>query len=1199
MAFLVAVVVAALVMLSPCPETRAQTLAPLPDLGLMDVRGGSVEAIAVQADGKVVIGGDFTLVNGVRRDNIARLNADGTLDTGWNPDADLNVRALAVAGNTVYAAGYFGRIGGQARRFLAALDGTTGAATAWDPNPDQGVNTIVVAGSLVYVGGNFGTIGGQTRKKIAALDAATGNATAWDPNATLGLSNTTVYTIAVLGSTVYVGGSFTFIGGQARSKLAALDATTGAATAWDPNPTGGNSPGVDQLAIAGSTVYVAGSFTTIGGQARTKLAALDATTGNATAWNPNPSPSSASLFALAASGSAVYVGSTFTTIGGQPRSFLAALDLATANATAWNPSPSADAFTIGVRTLAVANGTVYVGGSFNGIAGEAAVAFARLDEATGQHVAGFRPAVGHGGSVSALAAQTDGKIAVAGDFLWAGKAGVARRRLLRLNADGTLDLGWNPAPERAVRALAALGTTVYTAGNFLTIGGAARNRIAALDGATGNATAWNPDADQPVAALAIDGTTVYAGGGFTTISGAARNGLAALDAATGAATGWDPNVFGVTSIAVAGGTIYVGGGFTQAAGQVRLGLAAFDAVTGSLTDWNPGANGGVSDLVLAGTSVYAAGAFNAIGGQTRNRIAELDAATGVPTAWNPDADGAVSTLVLTGDTLYAGGTFTSIGGQARSRIAALDTAIGSATAWDPETTGGNSVFGTQVQAQLISGSAVHVGGFFSTLLGADRDGLGTLSLSSGGGSAVGLVPARLGFGEQGVGTTGAARTVTLVNYGAVAVEIASIVTSGDFAATNDCGPTLAPAARCTIAVTFSPTVIGPHDGAVTVTSAAAGSPHVASLDGLAPEVGQFCCQLSVEGCGSTVHHTASRTRSTHVIHVDLPAASPTATGPSIDVGDFLGGTSREMSRSTAFGPATILVGEDQGQTCFVSPGHVNVNEHTHTSTFVYDLFQPTEPAPPLDHFVCYKTAAAKAPKGTAPFPKFAPTSVTAVDARSTTDPSDQHRLDLKKPFVVCNPADTNGEDPTSPTHAVHLAGYAAKISKTVPKQPKPVKTVVGITNQIGPLQLQVKAPDRLLVPTAKALGSGGTPDLGATSVDHFKCYRAKVAKAKKGETPFPVFTKTSVTLTDQFGGPRIYDLKKPTRLCLPANKNDENPAAPAHPDRLVCYAAKLAKQKPKQPKFIAQVVSTANQFGPEVLRAKKLEELCVPSSEIE
>ena len=139
----------------------------------------------------------------------------------------------------------------------------------------------------------------------------------------------------------------------------------------------------------------------------------------------------------------------------------------------------------------------------------------------------------------------------------------------------------------------------------------------------------------------------------------------------------------------------------------------------------------------------------------------------------------------------------------------------------------------------------------------------------------------------------------------------------------------------------------------------------------------------------------------------------------------------------------------------------------------------------------------------------------------------------------------------------------------------------------------------MLVPSAKSLGDGGATPLASTGLDHFKCYKAKVAKAKKGQGPFPVFARTSVTLTDQFGGPLLFDLKKPSRLCAPADKNGENPDAPSHTDHLVCYQAKLTKQKPKQPKFVAQTVSTANQLGAEVLRAKSVEELCVPSTATE
>ncbi len=264
---------------------------------------------------------------------------------------------------------------------------------------------------------------------------------------------------------------------------------------------------------------------------------------------------------------------------------------------------------------------------------------------------------------------------------------------------------------------------------------------------------------------------------------------------------------------------------------------------------------------------------------------------------------------------------------------------------------------------------------------------------------------------------------------------------------------------------------------------------------------------------------------------------------------------------------------------------------------VFALFAPI--ATELDHFACYKATPAKASRGTPPFPKFTPTTVTAVDQFSTGEPNDQHELDLKKPLVICNPANKNDEDASAPGHATHLAGYQAKLTKTDPRQPKLTPSVHTVVNQIGLLKLKVTAVDRLLVPAAKALGTEGTPPLGGTTVDHFTCYRATVAKAKRGQRPFPKFMPARVTLTDEFGGPLTYDLKRPKLLCAPTNKNGEAPDAPAHEMHLVCYLAKLTRQKPAQPKFARQSVSTTDQFGSEVLSVKAFEELCVPSLKLD
>src|SRR5437763_1477308 len=79
------------------------------------------------------------------------------------------------------------------------------------------VNTLVVSSGLVYLGGSFSTVGGQPRGHVAAVDATSGAVTGWNPQ-----SSAEVVTILPHGSTIYVGGAFNAIGGQARSHIAAL-----------------------------------------------------------------------------------------------------------------------------------------------------------------------------------------------------------------------------------------------------------------------------------------------------------------------------------------------------------------------------------------------------------------------------------------------------------------------------------------------------------------------------------------------------------------------------------------------------------------------------------------------------------------------------------------------------------------------------------------------------------------------------------------------------------------------------------------------------------------------------------------------------------------------------------------------------------------------------------------------------------------
>ncbi len=97
------------------------------------------------------------------------------------------------------------------------------------------------------------------------------------------------------------------------------------------------------------------------------------------------------------------------------------------------------------------------------------------------------------------------------------------------------------------------------------------------------------------------------------------------------------------------------------------------------------------------------------------------------------------------------------------------------------------------------------------------------------GSVASFSPMRLTFPSQPVGTTSPALVVTITVTGAANFSIQSIVASGDFAQTNNCGTSVAGGGSCTINVTFTPTTTGDRGGTLTILHA--GTPTVVELDG--------------------------------------------------------------------------------------------------------------------------------------------------------------------------------------------------------------------------------------------------------------------------------------------------------------------------------------------------------------------------------
>ena len=138
------------------------------DTGFNPGANNAVYSLALQADGKILVGGNFTTLGGQSCLYIGRLNANGTLDTGFNPGASGSVSSLAVqADGKILVGGYFTTLGGQSCSHIGRLNADGTLDTNFNPGASSYVYSLAVqADGKILAGGYFTTLGGQSRSCI-------------------------------------------------------------------------------------------------------------------------------------------------------------------------------------------------------------------------------------------------------------------------------------------------------------------------------------------------------------------------------------------------------------------------------------------------------------------------------------------------------------------------------------------------------------------------------------------------------------------------------------------------------------------------------------------------------------------------------------------------------------------------------------------------------------------------------------------------------------------------------------------------------------------------------------------------------------------------------------------------------------------------------------------------------------------------
>lgn len=346
---------------------------------------GAVLALAVQQDGKILVGGLFeTLGRGVQgpaaRNNIGRLHADGTLDARFDPGANDKVAALAVQPDgKILVGGAFTTLGGggsgkAARRKIGRLNADGSLDTSFNAGvTGDRVNVLAVqADGKILVGGTFtafdrGGTDSRERANLARLNADGSLDASFNPGAQ---GDAVTALVIQADGKILVSGWFKTLGGGPRSHIGRLNPDGSLDAGFDP---GANGPALAMAVQADGKILLGGWFSTLGGggagtTSRFNIGRLNADGSLDTRLNPG---TDAAVLALAVQADGkIVVGGQFTRLGGgrwgkTTRNYLGRLNPDGSLDVSFNPGANE-----GVWALAAqADKKIVVGGTFDMLGG--------------------------------------------------------------------------------------------------------------------------------------------------------------------------------------------------------------------------------------------------------------------------------------------------------------------------------------------------------------------------------------------------------------------------------------------------------------------------------------------------------------------------------------------------------------------------------------------------------------------------------------------------------------------------------------------------------------------------------------------------------------------------------------------------------------------------------------------------------------
>jgi uncharacterized delta-60 repeat protein len=551
---------------------------------------GSINSIAIQSDGKIILGGAFTTFNGVTVNRIVRLNTNGTRDTTFTTNtgtgAPSSVSAIAIQSDgKIVLGGLFLTFNGVTVNRIVRLNTDGTQDTAFTTNTGTGASSTVRAIAIqsdgkIVLGGDFTTFNTVTVNRIVRLNSDGTRDTTFTTN-TGTAASTSIDAIAIQSDgKIVLGGTFSTFNGVTVNLIVRLNSDGTRDTIFTTNTGIGASNSVSAIAIqSDGKIILGGAFTTFNGVTVNRIVRLNTNGTQDTAGFPTNTGAGLSVVAVAIqSDGKIILGGGFTTFNGVTVNRIVRLNTDGTQDTAFTTNTGTGA-TSTVNSIAIqSDGKIILGGAFPAFNGVTVNRIVRLNT-NGTRDTTFTTNTGTGtnGTVNSIKIQSDGKIVLGGDFTTFNTVTV--NRIVRLNSDGTRDTafttntGTGPAPN-SVNAIAIQSDgKIILGGAFTTFNGVTVNRIVRLNtnGTRDTTFTTNTGTGAPnsVSAIAIqsDGKIVL-GGLFLTFNEVTVNRIVRLNTDGTQDTTFTTNTGigasnSVSAIAIqSDGKIILGGGFT-------------------------------------------------------------------------------------------------------------------------------------------------------------------------------------------------------------------------------------------------------------------------------------------------------------------------------------------------------------------------------------------------------------------------------------------------------------------------------------------------------------------------------------------------------------------------------------------------------------------------------------------------------------